>query len=311
MPAPSLVMLIRRTRLVAPIATSVALATVLAAQPAIALSAPAQGDFEQLLADADGHAIEGRHAQALTEYEQAFAAMPAELRATSVGELVVVAASKSALEDFKARGDIESLKRGRALLVDFIVVVSSHASSSPPSLDTARKQLAEIDDATPAPEPAAAAEPEPEPEPEPETEPEPEPEPPAVEAESTEPVDDRSMHERDRKLGLGLAIGGGAVTLGGLALIIAGTQQVPWFQQRMEEIGWTPDHPDYDTEAARAIRTRNIDIGVGAGLAVVGLSASVAGAVLLARGKRDRDDRVSLGGAVDRRGAMLSARLRF
>ncbi|MEM7157691.1 MAG: hypothetical protein AAF799_32925, partial [Myxococcota bacterium] len=261
------------------------------------MAAPAEGDFEQLLANADGHAMEGRHAEALTEYELAFAAMPAHLRATSVGELVVIAASKSALEDYEARGDVESLKRGRALLVDFIVAVSSNAGSNPPSLAPAREKLDELEAAAPSSKAVPRPEPEPEPEPQPEPEPEPQPEPESAEPEPSDlqpvqPGEDQPPRDRKGTLGLALTISGGVATLGGLALIVAGTQQVPWFQRKMEELGWTPDHPDYTTEAARAERTRNIDIGVGAGLAVVGIGVGVAGAVLLARSKKGADDRV-------------------
>ncbi|MCA9655914.1 MAG: hypothetical protein KC501_38765 [Myxococcales bacterium] len=265
-------------------------------QPEV-LAAPAKGqDFEELLGQADEHAIEGRHAEALQTYEQAYAAMPVELKATGVGELVVLAAGKAAIGAYEADGNVQWLVRGRALLVDFIKEVSARPDAAPPSVDAARARLEEID-AT-LPETTEASSP-------------PEPPPAAPEPATTTiaPTDDGPKPGSRRKAGLALAVSGGVITLGGLALLVAGTRQVPWFQQRMEELGWTPDHPDYATEAARAERTRDIDIGVGAGVMVVGVGLGVTGAVLMARSRKP--PAVAFSGAVGRDGALLTARLRF
>jgi hypothetical protein len=136
-------------RCLAPCAVLVALA---GAVPVASAAAP-ESDFELLLAEADGHAIDGRYAQALDAYEHAYEAMPAELIATGVGELVVLAGGKAAVEDYKVRGEIESLKRGRALLVKFVTAVSADPNAAPPSLNAVQAWLDEIDEAIPAPEP--------------------------------------------------------------------------------------------------------------------------------------------------------------
>lgn len=277
-------------------APRLALALALVAAPVPAFAAPGEGDFEQLLAEADGHALDGRPDEALTAYEKAFEAMPPELRATEVGELVVLAAGKAALDDYERNHDVESLRRGRALLIAFITEVSSRPDAPPPPLDSARARLDEIDAAIPEAEPAT-----------------PPPAPAVTTNENAEPTSPEPMTDdapRRRPLGLALAASGGVVALGGVALVVAGTQQVPWFERKMEEIGWTPDHPEYADEAARAERMRAIDIGVGAAVAVVGVGLGVTGAVLIARDRKARSN-VALSGAVGPDGALLTARLRF
>lgn len=73
------------------------LSTARAAALEPAPSTKKESTFEELLARADEHASESRHAAALDDYERAFAAMPSSLRPTGVGEVLALAAGKSAL----------------------------------------------------------------------------------------------------------------------------------------------------------------------------------------------------------------------
>ncbi|MEX1364895.1 MAG: hypothetical protein AB1Z98_17335 [Nannocystaceae bacterium] len=286
----------RRTAPVRCLIPCLALTVALAGLHAPAFAAPTEVDFEQLLAEADAHTLDGRPAEALDAYERAYAAMPPELRATAVGELVVLAAGKAAFEAHRRSGDTAVLLRGRALLVSFITEVSARPDAAVPSLDSARSRLEELEAEVPEPEPAPPPPP-PEPEPEPELQ------------QPVEPSDEGPRRQGQSKVGLALAVSGGAATLGGLGLVIAGSRQVPWFEGKIEELGWTPDHPDYAAEAAKAERTRNIDIGVGAAVMVVGIGLGVTGAVLMTRHRKQAA--VAWSGTLLPGGGGVAARVRF
>lgn len=81
----------------------------------------------------------------------------------------------------------------------------------------------------------------------------------------------------------------------------------------MEEFGWEPGAPGYDYEAkldeARAIR--NIDMGVGAALAAVGVGAVAYGAVRTARHRSPDRNRASVGPLMTRHGGGLALTGRF
>ena len=101
--------------------TSVAVAlSLIGGVPAAHAAAAPDGDFEQLIAEADAHAVAGRHAEALESYAAAFEAMPTDLRISTVGEFVALEAGQAAVEDFRARGDAASLVRGQTVLRMFL-----------------------------------------------------------------------------------------------------------------------------------------------------------------------------------------------
>ncbi len=249
-------------------------------------SAVQPGDFEQLIADADGHADAGRDAEALEAYADAFDAMPEELKTSEVGEFVALATAKAALADFDSREDPASLERAQDVLEQFIEV----ADAAGLSVEAAKDLLAEI----------VTRIPEDEPEPDDEFE---------QEVELEDPSDDPPPPRRG--LALGLLGGGAAAAVAGLGLVIAGTRQVPWYEQKLEEGGWATDDPGYDDQIASAERIRNIDLGLGAALLVVGVGLGVGGGVLLARGRGGSESRASLTPSLRRHGGGLALRVDF
>lgn len=294
MPAVSLAMHVRRSPLLCGLVISVALAT--AAAPVYA-AAPKGGDFEQLIAEADEHADQGRHAQALQAYAAAFDEMPSDLKASGVGEFVAVAAGKAAIDDYHARGERGSLQAGRAVLLSFIEVAHAAGAAADPALiEAAKERLAELDALMPAaPEPSeASATPDDD-----EARPEPAPKPERAAA------PDRS------RLGVALAVTGGVVALAGVGLVIAGIRQVPWYEAKLEDEGWLPTDVGYGDQIAQAQRVRNIDLGIGMGALVVGVGLGVTGAVLVARSKRGKDRGVAVVPVLGRDRAMLGATMRF
>jgi hypothetical protein len=117
----------------------------------VAVSRPVHGagpqrELEPMLLEADEHASAGRHDAALRAYADAFEIMPAETRASDVGEFVALAAGHAAVADYKARGKRESLEIGRRVIVGFIASVAAagpDARTAP--VDAARQQLSEIE----------------------------------------------------------------------------------------------------------------------------------------------------------------------
>jgi hypothetical protein len=289
-----LVMPLRRSLLLRGLAPAVALSLAMAVTPPARGAAP-QGDFEQLIAEADGHASQGRHAEALRAYSDAFRSMPTELKASGVGEFVAVAAGKAAIDDFAARGDRRSLEDARMILLAFVgAAKAADPASGPAPIDAAKERLAEIDalmpevaDAPIEPLPAPADE-------------EPAPPPPA---DDTKP--DRS------RLGVGLVVAGGVAAVAGLGLVIAGARQVPWYEQKLETEGWLPTDAGYDQQIADAERVRTIDLGIGAAALVVGVGLGVTGAVLLARSKQSKRGGVAVVPVLGRDRALLGATMRF
>lgn len=200
----------------------------------LAPSAEEESTFEELLARADEHASEGRHAAALDDYERAFAAMPATLRPTGVGEVLALAAGKAALEDYAAGGDARSLRRGRALVTAFLTVASTNPGAASLSLDAARTRLEEIDDVlsvgAPELEPEVEVEPEPEPAPGPQNDLQPQidpAEPSRMSSGSPWTMDDKSSA---RRVGTGLMVAGALVSAGGAITTVIGGWMLPQYQ---------------------------------------------------------------------------------
>lgn len=290
-------------------ATAVALAMALGgAGPAHAAAlAPARGgasqaDFEQLIAQADAHSSAGRHAEALASYVDAFTAMPAALRASSVGQFVALAAANAAQEDFRARGDARSLDQGRDVLRAFVLVAQASPQDGTTELVTeVQARLAELDalrasGRSPAAEPDSGGD--------------------ASDGDLDAPPGDGPTSARDRaapdrsRLGLALAVSGGVVLLGGVGLMIAGARQVPWYEEQLASEGWTSSDPGYDAQIAEAQRVRNVDYGIGAAMLVVGVGLGATGAVFLARSKQRRRE-LALVPLFGRDRAMLGATWRF
>lgn len=276
------------------LAPAVALAVAIGATGPARAAAP-RGDFEQLIAEADEHAGQGRHADALRAYADAFAAMPGDLKASGVGEFVAVAAGNAAVADFRARGDRRSLEDGRVVLLGFIEAAKgADPAAGPVSIAEANERLAEIDALMPAP-----ADPPPAPVPEePEARDRPEPGP------SDDAAPDRS------RVGLALAISGGVAALAGVGLLVAGLRQVPWYESKLEAEGWLPTDAGYDQEIAEAERVRNLDVGLGVAALVVGMGLGITGGVLVAKSKRGKGT-VALAPRLGRDRAMVAVTLRF
>ncbi len=286
----SATMRIRRSPLGRGAAASLAFAVAvgLVSPPAHAL-APESGDFEQRIADADGHADAGEHADAVEDYVGAFEAMPDELKVTEVGEFVVLAAGKAALADFEARQDPKSLKKARDLLEGFIEM----AAGVDVSVDAVSARLDEVQAAIPADEPIVGPEPEPEVD------------------EDPDPVVDTPDKPPRRGLAIGLLAGGGVALLAGVGLMIAGARQVPWYEQKLADEGWTPDQVGYDREIASAERIRTIDYAVGGVFLGVGAGLAAAGAVLLVKSGRKSSGQAAIAPSLRADGGGLTMRLRF
>ncbi len=178
-------------------------------------TAPREG-FEDALARADEHARADRHADALETYAEAYEAMPEELRVSGVGEFVVLEAGLTAIADFAARGDQESLARAQSLLRRFITAVKTAGPGveSVP-IDAARQRLTELE----------ALMPEPEPEVEPFEESSDEAREPVLEAapsatESDSPTQERTKLNSLEVSGITLMIVGGIATIPGVVLVV-------------------------------------------------------------------------------------------
>lgn len=285
----------RRNPLVRGLVFGLALALALPVTGLSARAAP-QDDFEQLIAEADGHADAKRHADALRTYVAAFDAMPDELKRSEVGEFVALAAAKAAKSDYQERQDEQALLQGRQVLTRFIGLASGVAGAA--SVGAAEAHLAELDALMPS-ERSDADEDEAAP-------------PDALDIEPTpvtEPVDEPPP--RRRALALGLLIGGGVAAVTGLSLTLVGARQVPWYEARLAERGWTPETMGYAEELANAERVRNIDIGVGVTLLVVGVGVGVGGGILLAKDRSKGGARASVVPSLRRDGTGLTARVSF
>lgn len=284
-------------------------AALVVGMPCVAHAGPRVEGFEEAMARAGALVEEGKHEQALGSFEVAFEAMPPEIQVGEVGEFVAYSGARSAIRAFDTTGDSSVLERGRALLGSFVGAVEAADESLPKaSTDRARSTMSVIDGML-APEavpPVEGTE-------ESSAEPSGTPVEPREPAEPSRPPKDRAGLDR---AGLALTIVGGLAAAGGIGTIIAGARQVPWYEGELESFGWDPDATDYDYEAKldEARRVRNIDIGVGAGLAVVGVGLLVYGAIRLESGGRKAKERAYLRGGVgvaQRRHPSASLTLRF
>lgn len=284
----------RPTRSLHRLAPAVALAVAMGAAGPVRAAAP-QGDFEQLIARADEHAGQGRHAEALQAYADALAVMPSDLKASGVGELVAVGAGDAGLADFRARGDRKSLEAARTVLTAFIAAAKgADPATGPGSTTEAEQRLAEIDALMPAPVEAPTESP-----------------PTSDEAEPPSPGSGPADAAPDRsRLGLGLAVSGGVVALAGVGLVVAGLRQVPWYEGKLEAEGWLPSDAGYDQEIANAERVRNLDVGLGVAALLVGTGLGIAGGVLMAKSKRGQGT-MAVAPQLGRDRAMVAATLRF
>ncbi|MEM9460923.1 MAG: hypothetical protein AAGF11_42560 [Myxococcota bacterium] len=192
----------------------------------LALSLPSMGSayaaapkeqHEQLLVAAGEHSNAGRHDAALQAYADAFEAMSVQLRVSGVGELVALEAGSAAIADYQARGERESLKRGRAVILAFMQAVRTAGPGieSVP-LDAVKQQLVKLDALIPADELAVGSV---------EEDDEPATEQPQVELEPTQ--EESSTNDSGRqplaamgKAGVGLLVVGGVVVNAGVALLI-------------------------------------------------------------------------------------------
>lgn len=291
----------RRTPLLRGLAAAAVLLVALGASAPARAAAPA-ADFEQLIARADEHASAGRHADALRTYVEAFEAMPRDLRRSSVGEFVVLAAANAAEQDYQARSDRASLEAAVEVLHAFMGEVKAADPEGAAALVEQAKlrslQLGELLDASAEPsEPAAQPE-----------------AGPADEAAAAPQADDARASDRAapdrRRVGLALAVTGGVAVLGGVGLMIAGVRQVPWYEGKLADEGWVSTDVGYGQQIADAERIRNLDLGLGAGVVVIGLGLGITGAVLVA--KRARGEReVTVVPVLGRDRALLAATLRF
>lgn len=244
----------------------------------------------------------GKHGEALVRFSEAFEAMPNDVKVSDVGEFVVYSGTQAALRQFEADGDPAVLLQGKALAASFLVLVGrARPGASVAAAERAQAALSELEALSrPGSEPESAAGPEPAvcdfggPGPDPVPTPAPAP-------------------AKPDRLAPALLFTGSLALAGGMALIVVGARQVPWYEARMAEFGWEPGSTGYDYEAkldeARAMR--NIDVGVGAALAVVGVGAVVYGAVRSARHRSEDRDRASLGPLMTRHGGGLVLTRRF
>lgn len=286
---PGAMLLIQRRFLPLGLSSLLALAVVWAGTPRVTLAAPG-GDFEQLVAEADEHAGAGRHQEALGAYAGAFDAMPADQQAGSVGEFVALAAGKAALDAFEADQDPASLEQGRGVLERFIAAAEGAGEPT----EAARARLDEIVALIPDPEPEEQTEPE------------------IVPRDPGPSTTDAPRKGPSKTVGIALIAVGGASLLGGVGLMVAGSQQVPWYEDQLASGGWDTTSPEYRAELANAERTRDIDIGVGGALLGVGAALGVAGAVILVKARtRDAPPPVALSGGVSRQRLMVGATWRF
>lgn len=263
------------------------------------------GGYERSMAEAGVLVDKGKHREALVRFAEAFEAMPADVKVSDVGEFVVYSGTQAALRQFQADGDPAVLLQGKALAASFLVLVGrAQPGASVAAVERAQAALTELEALSrpvSEPEPAAGFEP-------PVCDPvEPGPDPVPT------PAPTCPAPAKPDRLAPALLFTGSLALAGGVALIVVGARQVPWYEARMAEFGWEPGSTGYDYEAkldeARAMR--NIDVGVGAALAAVGVGAVVYGAVRSAHHRSTDRDRASLGPLMTRHGGGLVLMRRF
>jgi hypothetical protein len=243
----------------------------------VAVSRPVHGvgpqpELEPMLLEADEHASAGRHDAALRAYADAFEIMPAETRASDVGEFVALAAGHAAVADYKARGKRESLEIGRRVIVGFIASVAAagpDARTAP--VDAARQQLSEIEglmptEVMPPVEDAGVDREDPKAEPGPE-----------VQADAEDPTTGTNPGKLRGmgKAGMALVVVGGLGAITGVTLVVLPPKTFP------------TGHPN----AAFIQTTRPPGWGVLAG----GVAALVAGAALLGLDRTQAKQRAAAG----------------
>ncbi len=281
---------------------------------------PGPEDPGSLIERGDAAAEAGRPAEAADAYSQYYASLPPQTRASPAGLFVVESAVESYLLAYQATSDARLLHQAHALLDAFTTLVdAAHPGADKGWTEPAvalRKRVEELQ---------SEAEPEPEPEPgpgpvapsvplEPTSAPGPDeqpgPRPPVVDRDPVvelEPSDGASSR-RDR-VGLGLAIGGGAVMAAGLGVLIAGTQYGPVAERRVDEDG-PENFVDADGYIADAEDAGTTAMIVGGAVLAVGTAALTWGIVRLVRRRRGTA-RTRFGALVGRDGPGISIRGRF
>jgi hypothetical protein len=237
--------------------------------PVRATSAPRE--LETALEQADEHASAGRHDAALRAYSQAFALMPAETKASGVGEFVVLAAGRAAIADYEQRGDRGSLEAARGIIREFIAAVNAAGSRHPSvSVDAAQQQLSEIEklmppeESSPTQDVGAAAVEQPEQQGEPELQPDTGGTPAAEESPKL-----RGMG----KAGVALLVVGGLGAIAGVTMVAIEPKEFPAAHPRADQLQTTRP-PGYAA------------LGVGG-------AALIVGAVLLGLDRKQAKQRAS------------------
>lgn len=201
--------------------------------------------------------------------------MPKKVKVQDVGEFVAYSGIQSAIKHYVATGDQDALEQGKRLAMSFLAAIEQAPAGTQTASDTRiQATLTQIERLIPKEQPPPEC---PVPEPSPDPTPDPTSEPPSNPSQRCNCGVDR--------LGLGLSLAGGLASAGGLALFIAGVRQVPWYEARLSEFGWSPDSTDYDydTELDKARRSRNINIGVGITVTSIGIGILSYGLVRLKR----------------------------
>jgi hypothetical protein len=254
-----------------------------------------------LLREADGHRKKGEHRQAGEKYAAYYRAQPESQRASSAGAYVVDFAVSSYLASFEASSEPADLEASKALLDEFLADVERvHGSADQPFAADAKTKRETVEAKLAELTPTSTKQPEPEPESESESEsgsesgsesesesdsdPDPDPDP--------DPVVDRSPPPGPDKLGIGLVVGGSVVVLGGIGMLIGGSQYMSIAEDRLRETeamaAGSDFQPDRDAYLDNARKARNVMLGLGAAVVAVGLVPTIWGAVRLARhGKRN------------------------
>lgn len=244
--------------------------------------------YEEALASAYEQLEAESYDAAVRAFRDGFARMPAEVRTGVVGEETVLSAADAAEQHWRATGETESLVVARDLLGIFLFEVEAAgapAGTVPP--DLARERRARIESHLLSASAEGASESAPvEEERAPTSSLRPLVEPQTVNPrEGTEVI---GVDPKRRKIGLGLTIGGGAMVLGGIALVAVGTQHGAWYMQKVMEAGIPQGSLRWDQEFVKATEISFYDIAIGASMIAVGGAYTAAGSVLLTRPRRAR-----------------------